>query len=166
MRLGWARTTLPAKPPAMKANPMNKNSLARHTALESPNPSSPLILSLSMRFTTRNPRKEQMPGIQSTNDTCTGGSWSSPHGTRACADNIAASRNVQFASANYRSSRMRMRSRTRNETVAYQSACDVHPRRPSVFSQCEFGKRVQTDPSRVIVRSWKRHLSLLDGRER
>ena len=66
-------TALPASPPAINANPMNKNRRALHTALESPNPSSPLILSLSMRLTTRKPKREQIPGIQSTKVTWTGG---------------------------------------------------------------------------------------------
>ncbi len=47
------RTTLPARPPAIRANPMNNNNLALHTAFESPNPSSPRILSLSMILITR-----------------------------------------------------------------------------------------------------------------
>lgn len=67
------RTTLPASPPAMSANPMNKNNLALQTALESPNPSSPLILSLSIMTTIKYPNSEQMPGIQSTKETWTGG---------------------------------------------------------------------------------------------
>lgn len=46
-------TTLPASPPAIRANPMNRNSRALHTALESPNPSSPRILSLSIMLMTR-----------------------------------------------------------------------------------------------------------------
>ena len=96
-------TTLPARPPAMNANPIKRNNRALHTALESPNPSSPLTLSLSMRLMIRYPSKEQMPGIQSTKVTWTGGSVSGgdPHGDLACADRIAASKNVQFAIANY-----------------------------------------------------------------
>lgn len=95
-------TTLPANPPAMNANPMNKNSLARQTARESPKPSSPLTRSLSMRLTMIIPSSEQMPGTQSTKETCTGGgTCGSPIGGCACAERIAASRNVQFASANY-----------------------------------------------------------------
>lgn len=44
-----------------------------------------------------------MPGIQSTNVTCTGGSSfpGLPHGDLECAERMAASRNVQFAMANY-----------------------------------------------------------------
>ena len=96
-------TTLPARPPAINANPIKRNNRALHTALESPNPSSPLTLSLSMRFMTKYPSKEQMPGIQSTKVTWTGASVSGadPHGDLACADRIAASKNVQFARANY-----------------------------------------------------------------
>ena len=95
-------TTLPARPPAMNANPMKRNNRALHTALESPNPSSPLTLSLSMRLMIRYPSREQMPGIQSTKVTWTGGSVSGgdPQGDLACADRIAASKNVQFARAN------------------------------------------------------------------
>ena len=97
-----SRTTLPASPPAIRANPMNKINLALHTALESPKPSSPRTLSLSMMLMTRYPRNEQMPGIQSTNVTCTGGSESeSPHGEWAWADRTAASMKVQFAKANF-----------------------------------------------------------------
>ena len=74
------RTTLPANPPAIKENPINRKRRARHTALESPY-SSPLILSLSIRLMTSMPRREQMPGIQSTNSTCTGGGiWTSSGG--------------------------------------------------------------------------------------
>ena len=89
----------------MNANPMNKNNLARHTALESPKPSSPRILSLSIMLMMKYPMSEQMPGIQSTKVTWTGGSSSPPpglpHGFFACAERIAASKNVQFAIANY-----------------------------------------------------------------
>lgn len=44
-----------------------------------------------------------MPGIQSTKETCTGGSeiGGSPHGALACAERIAASMNVQLANANW-----------------------------------------------------------------
>ena len=96
------RTTLPASPPAMNANPIKRNSRALHTALESPNPSSPLTRSLSMRLMIKYPSKEQMPGIQSTKVIWTGASvvGGDPQGDLACADRIAASRNVQFASAN------------------------------------------------------------------
>ena len=95
-------TTLPARPPAMNANPIKRNNRALHTALESPNPSSPLTLSLSMRLMIKYPSKEQMPGIQSTKVTWTGASESGgdPHGDLACADRIAASKNVQLARAN------------------------------------------------------------------
>ena len=96
------RTTLPARPPAMRAKPMKRNNRARHTALESPKPSSPRTRSLSIKFTTSMPSREQIPGTQSTKPTCTGGGTSgSPIGECACAERTAASRNVQLASANY-----------------------------------------------------------------
>lgn len=42
-----------------------------------------------------------MPGIQSMKLTCTGGGiWGSSYGGCACAERMAASRNVQLASAN------------------------------------------------------------------
>ena len=66
-----ALTTLPARPPAIKAKLINKKSLALQTALESPNPSSPRTRSLSIKLTIDIPRREQIPGIQSTNVTCT-----------------------------------------------------------------------------------------------
>ena len=93
-------TTLPARPPAIKAKLINKNSLALQTAFESPNPSSPRTRSLSIRLTTSMPRREQIPGIQSTNVTCTS-TGSVSCGGLACAERIAASRNVQLARVNY-----------------------------------------------------------------
>ena len=94
-------TTLPARPPAMSANPINKNNLARHTARASPKSSCPCTRSLSMRLMTIIPKREQMPGSQSTKETWTGGGiCGSSYGEWACAERIAASRNVQFARAN------------------------------------------------------------------
>ena len=65
-----SRTILPANPPAIHANPMNRNNLARHTARESPYPSS--NISLLMMFTTSNPKVAKIPGTQSRKVTCTG----------------------------------------------------------------------------------------------
>ena len=87
----------------MNANPIKRNDRALDTALESPNPSSRLTLSLSMRLTIKYyPSKEQLPGIQSTRETCTGASESGgdPHGDLEWAGKVAASKEVQFASAN------------------------------------------------------------------
>ena len=94
----------------MNANPIKRDNCALHTALESPNRSLPLTVSLSMRLIIKYPSKEQMPGIQSTKVTWTGASESGgdPPGPKATvtrardlegADRIAASKNVQFASA-------------------------------------------------------------------
>lgn len=94
-------TTLPARPPAIKAKLINKRSLALQTAFESPSPSSPRTRSLSIKLTTSIPRREQIPGTQSTNVTCTN-TGSVSWGGRACAERIAASRKVQLAMANYR----------------------------------------------------------------
>lgn len=136
---------------------MNRNSLALHTALESPNPSSPRTRSLSMRLITRYPRREQIPGIQSTNDTCTGGSWSGcPHGECACADKIAASKKVQFANANLVSVQFLVFNET--SLTTYQSACKIHPNCSTMLSQRDFGERVQTHTARVIVRSRDGHV--------
>ena len=73
-------TTLPASPPAMSANPTKRTTLALQTALESPKPSSPRTLSLSIRLMIKYPRREQMPGTQSTKLTCTGGGASGASG--------------------------------------------------------------------------------------
>lgn len=94
-------TTLPARPPAINAKLMNKKSLALQTALESPNPSSPRTRSLSIKLTTSIPRREQIPGTQSTNVTCTK-TGSVSCGGLACAERIAASRKVQLEMANCR----------------------------------------------------------------
>jgi hypothetical protein len=100
-----SRTTLPASPPAIMAKPMNKNKRARQTARESPKPSSPRTRSLSIKFTTSRPRRENMPGSQSTKATCTGTSYFSSAGNFACAERIAASRKAQLPSANYKRAR-------------------------------------------------------------
>ena len=85
----------------MKAKLINKNSRALQIALESPNPSSPRTRSLSIKLTMSIPRREQIPGIQSTNVTCTSTGSVSCSGL-TCAERIAASRKVQLAMANYR----------------------------------------------------------------
>ena len=92
---------LPARPPAMNANPIKRISRALHTARESPNPMSPRTLSLSIMLIMMYPKREQMPGTQSTKVTWTGGGSLSPQGARACAERMAASKNVQFARANW-----------------------------------------------------------------
>ena len=82
---------------------MNANNRTLHTALESPNPSLPLTLSLSMKLTIKYyPSKEQMPGIQSTRETWIGASESGgdPYGDLEWAGKVAASKKVQFTSAN------------------------------------------------------------------
>jgi hypothetical protein len=59
------RTTLPASPPAIKANPMKRNIRARRTYVSPDEKPSPKSCSLLMRFTTSMPSVEQIPGIQS-----------------------------------------------------------------------------------------------------
>ena len=97
-------TMLPARPPAINANPRNKNSLARHTTDGScPSAPSPTSRSLSIIFTTNSPSVEHIPGIQSRNVTCTGMvSYGASSGGCACAETIAASQNIQCARANYK----------------------------------------------------------------
>lgn len=95
------RTMLPARPPAIKANPIKRISRARHTARESPNPTSPRTLSLSIMLIMMYPKREQIPGTQSTKVTWTGGGSFSPQGECAWAERMAASKNVQFAKANW-----------------------------------------------------------------
>lgn len=96
------RTTLPAKPPAMSAKPMNRNNLALQTSPPSPKaPPSPMSRSLSMRFTMRSPKMERIPGSQSTKATWTGTvSYGASGGGLACADRTTASKNNQFPRAN------------------------------------------------------------------
>jgi hypothetical protein len=98
-------TTLPASPPAMNANPRNRNSLAFQTtllsllenALLSP---SPRRCALFTRLTTSSPIIEQMPGIQSAKLTWITVSYGASGGGLVCAERIAASRKVQLAIAN------------------------------------------------------------------
>lgn len=103
-------TILPATPPAIKAKPTNSIALALHTARLSPlpKPSSPLTLSLSIKDDINIPMSVHMPGIQSRKVTWTGGGvvCGSSYGGWACADSIAASKNAQLATANYRKKRL------------------------------------------------------------
>lgn len=68
-------TTLPANPPANSANPRNRTSLAfQATPLPEYEKLSADSRDLSMLLITSIPSAEQIPGIQSTNVMCTGGS--------------------------------------------------------------------------------------------
>jgi hypothetical protein len=128
---------------------MNKTSLALHTALESPNPSSPLTLSLSIMFITRYPSNEQIPGTQSTKVTWTGDS--SSHLGFACTDSTAASKNVQLAKANYMTRLGSEGSFTVQRRIAYKSSSEIHPDRSPVFPERDIGAWVVADPARVVV---------------
>ena len=152
----------------MSAKPMKRKSLARQTARESPKSSCPCTRSLSMRLMTIMPSNEQIPGSQSRKVTCTGGGiCTSPSGECACAERMAASRNVQFASANYdptmfvqvdcttKSSFNSNRARRIGET--YQTACKVYPNRPPVLSECDSREGVDANSTGVVVRAREGH---------
>lgn len=149
------RTTLPASPPAMSANPMKRMSRARQTARASPKPSSPRTRSLSMRLMMSMPRSDEMPGTQSTNETCTGGGiCGSSYGACACADKIAASRNVQFASANCSAQAgvVSECERLRGGRVeTHQTAGEVDSHGALVLAQRPARERVEAYPPRVVV---------------
>lgn len=109
-----------------------------------------------------------MPGSQSVKFMWTGGRlWGSSIGAWACADRITASRNVQFASANYtvayachtRSEIACILGRLNSETewTSYQAARKVYSQGPLVFSESEVGERVEAHPPGVVVRARERH---------
>lgn len=73
--LSTKTTTLPASPPANSANPKNSTSLAFHaTPFPEYENESADSRDLSIELMTSMPKAEQIPGIQSTKVTCTGGS--------------------------------------------------------------------------------------------
>jgi hypothetical protein len=93
-----------------------------------------------------------MPGIQSTKETCTGGSeiGGSPHGALACAERIAASRNVQLANANWEKGQKRVIP-GHDDIEPHQCACQINTDCSTMFSEFDVRKRVQADPPRVII---------------
>lgn len=91
-------TTLPASPPASSANPKNSTSLAfQATPFPEYEKESADRRDLSIELMTSIPRAEQIPGIQSTKVTCTGGS----EGFMADLDQDATSISMKKPSENY-----------------------------------------------------------------
>ena len=135
---------LPARPPPMNANPMNKNSLACHTIPGScPNMPCPTNRSLLIIFTTSSPSVEHIPGIQSKNVTCTGiVSYGASGGGWAWADTIAASQNIQCARANWSLNKGQISTVFLCrviEMATYQASSDVYPYGPFMLCEWERG---------------------------
>lgn len=109
-------TMLPARPPAMRANPTKRNNLARHAtppelqlvALQSAPPSSAIRRDLSIRLTMIMPSVAHRPGVQSAKLTRTGtGSYGESSGFEiglAYRDVMVASRNAHHPNANWEES--------------------------------------------------------------
>ena len=106
-----------------------------------------------------------MPGIQSTKVTCTGGSeiGGSPHGALACAERIAASMNVQFANANWKT--VRKGHVGHGEMRLHQCACQIYTDGSTISSEINVRERVQADPSRVVIRARECHVRISGGKE-
>lgn len=140
----------------MRAKPMKRTSLALQTALESPKPSSPLTLSLSIMFMTRYPSSEHIPGTQSTKVTWTGDS--SSHLGMACAESTVASRKVQLANANCIK---RLESEgscaEQQRWKAYESSGEIHADGAAVLAKGDVGAGVVADPAGVVVGSGQGH---------
>ena len=114
-----------------------------------------------------------MPGSQSTKETCTGGgTCGSSYGAWACAERMAASRNVQFARANYIDGRKYPMAQNKTQIAGrevsvatekrscetYEAARKINPDGPSMFSEADVGEGVYADPTRVIIRARKSHM--------